>query len=278
MILTYETIKINLEILDEIKKEFPILQDFQDGKIQQETVNNIGLDLYVSFINFIKSSETANMSLIYDKKISYRDVKKKIVEQSYTEKSKSIFSKKKEEDFIKVFNDTNVNRRYTRSHNQSYCPGLERAEPIILNYFIQNSIPFGDQFFRNTFYFRKIEKPKFYSRELKMTQQFIDHFIDYSKTQDFDFRKCNIKSLISELNSRIRPMMKITTNLQVKCISKLKKFTVDNIYQVIDSRINYYGFLEIKIQDDEGDLNYVPYSNFEEISRQRSDIFKELGL
>ena len=128
------------------------------------------------------------------------------------------------------------------------------------------------------FYFKKLEKPKFYSRELKMTQQFIDLFIDYSKNQDFDLRKCNIKSLITELNSRLRPMMKIDTNLQVKCIRELKRFTVENTYQVLDSRINYYGFLEIKLQDDTGDINYVPYSNFEEISRQRSDIFKELGL
>ena len=278
MILTTEIIKLNLETLEEVKKDFPILQDFQDGKIQQETVNNIGLDLFVSFINFIKSSNSAGMSLIYDKKITYREVKKKIVEQSYGEKPKSIFSKKKEEDLIKVFNDQSVNRRYTRTQNQSYCSGLEKSEPIILNYFIQKSIPFSEHFFRYNFYFKKLEKPKFYSRELKMTQQFIDLFIDYSKTQDFDLRKCNIKSLITELNSRLRPMMRIDTDLQVKCIRELKRFTVENTYQVLDSRINYYGFLEIKLQDDTGDINYVPYSNFEEISRQRSDIFKELGL
>ena len=224
------------------------------------------------------------MSLIYDKKITYREVKKKIVEQSYGEKPKSIFSKKKEEDLIKVFNDQSVNRRYTRTQNQSYCSGLEKSEPIILNYFIQKSIPFSEHFFRYNFYFKKLEKPKFYSRELKMTQQFIDLFIDYSKTQDFDLRKCNIKSLITELNSRLRPMMRIDTDLQVKCIREfhdhrnLKRFTVENTYQVLDSRINYHGFVEIKIQDDTGDINYVPYSNFEEISRQRSDIFKELGL
>jgi len=278
MILTTEIIKLNLEILEDVKKEFPILQDFQDGKIQQETVNSIGLDLFVSFINFIRSSESSGMSLLYEKKITYRDVKKKIVEQSRGEKPKSIFSKKKEEDFIKVFNDQSVNRRYTRSQNQSYCSGLERSEPIILNYFIQKSITFSESFFKNNFYFRKLEKPKFYSRELKMTQQFIDLFIDYSKNQDFDLRKCNIKSLITELNSRLRPMMRIDTDLQVKCIRDLKRFTVENTYQVLDSRINYYGFVEIKLQDDNGDINYVPYSNFEEISRQRSDIFKELGL
>jgi hypothetical protein len=194
-------------------------------------------------------------------------------------RSKSIFLKKTHEDFIKVFNDVKTNRRYTKSNNQSYCSGLQSAEPIILNYFIQNNIEFSDVYFKSWMYFKKLEKPKLYSRELKMTQDFVEMFIGFTKEQDFDLRKCNIKSLITELQHRLRPMMKIETGLFVKCVKESDGFlTIDKQYLVEDSRVNYYGFLEIKITDNKGISSYIPYSNFEEISRQRDDLFKELGL
>ena len=96
-------------------------------------------------------------------------------------------------------------------------------------------------------YFKKLQKPKLYSRELKMTQDFVEMFIGFTKEQDFDLRKCNIKSLITELQHRLRPMMKIESGLLVKCIKESDGFlTIDKQYLVDDSRVNYYGFVEIK--------------------------------
>jgi len=280
MILTLDTLKYNLQLLQEVKQEFPILQDYEDGKVTRETLNGVGLDYYVNLISYIKNlPNVGNQKLIYDNKITYRDVKKMVSELSYDSKAKSIFLKKTHEDFIKVFNDFKTNRRYTKTNNQSYCGGLQTAEPIILNYFIQNNIEFSDVYFKSWMYFKRLEKPKLYSRELKKTQDFIEMFIGFTKEQDFDLRKCNIKSLITELQHRLRPMMKIETGLFVKCITESNGvLTFDKQYLVEDSRINYYGFLEIKITDNKGISAYIPYSNFEEISRQRDDLFKELGL
>ena len=279
MILNLDTLKYNLQLLQEVKEEFPILQDYEDGKVTRDTLNGVGLDQYVDLITYIKNlSNVGNQKLIYDTKITYRDVKKMVSELSYG-KAKSIFLKKTHEDFIKVFNDLKTNRRYTKSNNQSYCSGLQSAEPIILNYFIQNNIEFSDVYFKCWMYFKKLQKPKLYSRELKMTQDFVEMFIGFTKDQDFDLRKCNIKSLITELQHRLRPMMKIESGLLVKCIKESDGFlTIDKQYLVDDSRVNYYGFVEIKITDDKGISSYIPYSNFEEISRQRDDLFKELGL
>jgi len=279
MILNLDTLKYNLQLLQEVKEEFPILQDYEDGKVTRDTLNGVGLDQYVDLITYIKNlPNVGNQKLIYDTKITYRDVKKMVSELSYG-RSKSIFLKKTHEDFIKVFNDVKTNRRYTKSNNQSYCSGLQSAEPIILNYFIQNNIEFSDVYFKSWMYFKKLQKPKLYSRELKMTQDFVEMFIGFTKDQDFDLRKCNIKSLITELQHRLRPMMKIESGLLVKCIKESDGFlTIDKQYLVDDSRVNYYGFVEIKITDDKGISSYIPYSNFEEISRQRDDLFKELGL
>jgi hypothetical protein len=278
MILNLDILKYNLQLLQEVKLEFPILQEYDDGKVTRETLNNVGLDQYVDFITFIKNLKKSGQSLIYDDKIKYRDVKKMISSLTPTEKVKNIFLRKTQSDFIKIFNDYKVNMRYTRTRNQSYCSGLESAEPIILNYFIQNNIEFSEGYFKSWMYFRKLSKPTLYSRELKKTQEFINNFINYTKEQDFDLRKCNIKSLITELQHRLRPLMTIENGLFVKCINPCKNFTVDSHYLVEDSRVNYNGFLEIRISNDSKVSNYVPYSNFEEVSRQRDDLFKKLGI
>jgi hypothetical protein len=278
MILNLDVLNYNLQILKEVKNDFPILQDYEDGKVSRDTLSNVGLDQYVDFIVYIKNLKKSGQNLIYDNKIKYREVKKMIADLSSGDKVKNIFLKKTQSDFIKIFNDYKVNRRYTRTRNQSYCSGLESAEPIILNFLLQNNIEFSESYFKSWMYFRKLSKPNLYSRELRKTQEFINNFLDYTKEQDFDLRKCNIKSLITELQHRLRPLMKIENGLFVKCISPCKNFTVDKHYLVEDSRINYYGFLEIRITDDKESSNYVPYSNFEEVSRQRDDLFKELGL
>jgi hypothetical protein len=280
MILTYENIKYNLELLEEVKKEYPILQDFEDGKVSRDSLTNVGLDQFVDFISFIKlTSKTGDQKVIYDETISLRELKLKVAELTNTEKVKNIFLKKSKDDFIKVFVDYKVNRRYTRTCNASYCSGLESGIPIIINYFIQNGIDVYDGYLsRGHYYLNKLKKPSLFSRELKMTQDFIDEFINYSKEKDLDLRKCNIKSLTNELNHRLKSMMKIESGLHVKCIKERKSFTLDKLYLVEESRVGYNGFLEVKVTDDLGVTTFIPYTLFEEVSRQRDDIFKELGL
>lgn len=280
MILNLEILKCNLQLLQDVKLEFPILQDYEDNKVSRDTLNGVGLDPFVDLITYIKNLTGSNhQTLIFDSKITYRDIKKTVSSLCYGEKAKGIFLRKSQDDFIKIFKDYKTNRRYTKSNNQSYCSGLERAEPIILNYFIQNNIEFSEEYFKSKFYFKLLEKPKLYSRELKMTQDFIEMFICFTKEQDFDLRKCNVKSLTTELQHRLKTMMKIETGLLVKCININGGFlTIDRQYLVEDSRVNWYGFLEIRITDDKKLSSYIPYSNFEEISRHRIDLFKELGL
>jgi hypothetical protein len=276
--INLDTINYNLQLLEEVKKEYPILQDYQDGKVLYDSVSNVGLDQFVSLVDLIKSCGKYGIELVYTKKIRYREIKLKIVEFTSSDKAKSIFKNKTQEDFKKIYTDFKHNRRYTRSINQSYCSALEYLQPLFLNFFVQNSIEFNKDFFNCPFYFRKLSKPQLYSRELKMTQDLLDMFIEFTTTQDFDLRKCNIKSFTSELNSRLKRLMKIDQGLLVKCINPINHFTIGNHYEVQDSRINYSGFLEIRLTDDRNNTQYVSYSPFEEVSRQRSDILKELGL
>lgn len=280
MVITDDIIRYNLSLLDEVKLEYPILADFENGLVQNNSVSRVGLDDFVSLISYKKEIMKSGQELFYEDRIYYEEVIEKVAELSSSSKVKRIFLKKSIEDFHKVFKDWKTYKRYSRPINTLYCAGLELAEPIIINYFIQNKIDVNTEHFRrSSLFFRKLSKPKYYSRELKMTQDFVEEFIYFTKEKDLDIRKCNINTLINEMNERLKPLMSIEEGLQVRHIGiDNPKFTTDKIYQVENSRISYLGYLEVKVTDDKGLSTFYPYSEFEEISRQRNDIFKELGI
>jgi len=279
MKLTLECIEHNIKTLDEVKQEFPILQDYVEGKISRKAIQNVGLDEFIRFIDYQKSLESKNMTLIYKKKVSYRKLKEKICELTGNAKSKSIFSKKTKKAFNEIWNNTKLYRRYNNYKNASYCSGLEASGPMIWNYLVHNDVEVDGLYkLKCEYYYNKLSKPKYYARELKMTQEFIDKFFLYVKDSNFDIRKCNVRSLTSELQSKLESITNIEEGLLVKCISPMSGFKEDNLYAVQGSRLNHYGFLEIKLTNDQDVTTFYPYSNFEEISRQRDDILSSLGI
>ena len=280
MKLSLETITHNLNLLEEVKKEYPILQDYQDGKILRDTLSNVGLDIFVNLVDFINSSKRRVIDIIYNDTINYKQLKEKLVEFNSTEKSKKIFNNKAKKDFDSIWNNHNLLRRYRTAKNESFSSGLELAEAMIYNYLVQNSVEvYSEYIFRNRdFWFWKLSKPRYYSRELKMTQAYIESFLNYAKEANLDLRKCNVKSLTTELQFKLKDLTTIEEGLQVKCVAEISDFTVDNIYTVKKSHINYLGFVEVNLIDDKGQSRNVPYSNFEEISRQRDDLLSQLGI
>jgi len=280
MKLNLDIARHNLNLLQEVKLEYPILQDYEDGKIRRDTINNVGLDSFVSIIDALILWKNKGLKSIYDEKIKYKDLKIKFSELNYNQKSKSIFLNKSQNQFNAVWNNHNLHKRYKNSRNECYTPALNDCEPMIFNYLVQNEVEVNSEymFFYRNLWFDKLSKPKFYSRELKMTQDFITNFIEYAKSANLDLRKCNVKSLTTELHHKLKELTKIESGLQVKCISETFEFTVDKIYTVLDSRVNYLGFLEIKLVNDKGHDRYLPYTNFEEVSRQRDDILSQLGI
>lgn len=280
MKISLETIKSNLSLLDEVKLEYPILQDYEDGKISRDSISNIGLDSFINLIEFIKTCNSVGLKPIYDEKIKFTDLKSKFLLLNKMDYSNSIFKNKTRKKFHEMWGDYEKHKRYKGSQNKSYAPGLVICEPMIINYLCQNDIEiYGEYAFHwRNIYFDKLVKPKFYSRELKMTQDFINCFIEYAKSSNLDLRKCNLRALTTELNHKLKEFTKIEEGLQVTCISDISEFEIDKVYTVIDSRINYYGYTEIKLKNDKGELRFVPYSSFEEISRKRDDILNQLGI
>lgn len=280
MKLNLDIAKHNFKLLQEVKLEYPILQDYEDGKIRRDTVYNVGLDNFVSLIDFLNVCKIKGLKPIYDDTIKYKQLKLKFIELNRVERSGKIFQNKTQNQFNEIWNNHNLHKRYKNGRNECFAPGLDDCEPMIFNYLVQNQVEVNSEymFFHRNFWFEKLTKPKYYARELKMTQDFISSFIDYAKSDNLDLRKCNVKSLTSELHHKLKEMTVIESGLQVRCISETFEFTVDKLYTVEDSRINYLGFLEIKLANDKKDFRYVPYSNFEEVSRQRDDILNLLGI
>lgn len=280
MKLNLDIAKYNFNLLQEVKKEYPILQDYEDGKVRRDTVGNIGLDNFVSLIDFISSCKKNGLNLIYDDPIKYKQLKLKLFELNRIERSRKIFQNKTQNQFNEVWTNHNLHKRYKNGNNNCFNPGLAECESIIFNYLSQNQVEVSSEymFSYTNFWFNKIAKPRYYARELKITQDFISNFIDYAKSANLDLRKCNVKSLTNELHHKLKEMTKIEAGLQVKCIIETFEFTMDKLYTVEESRINYIGFLEVKLPNDKGEFRFVPYSNFEEVSRQREDILNQLGI
>lgn len=279
MKLSLECIEYNLQLLEEVKSEFPILEDFSKGNIRRETIQSIGLDSFINLIDFIKVTESRGMKLVYSNKITYKQLKDKIVENTFEPAAKSIFSKKSRKKFDSMWTDSKSFRKYNNPRNLSYCTGLQFAEPIIINYLVQNQIEIdGLHMIKKDFYSQKISKPRSFSRELRVTQDFIKLLLNYAQESNLDVRKCNIKSLTTELQFKLKELSFIEPGLTVKCISEYGGFTKDSIYIVQESRVTHQGFLEIKLTNDKGITTFYPYSEFEEISRQRDDILSRLGI
>lgn len=280
MKLSLDIAKRNLQSLEELKEEITLLQDYEDGKVHRSTLDNVGLSGFLNLIDLKNQLKSRGMKLIYDETISYKELINKFIELNHVEKSSKIFSRKTETQFNEIWNNFKLLKRYKNGSNQCHAPAIYNCETLIYNYLVQNNIEVcGDYIFSNRFLWSEVlTKPKFYSRELNKTKDFIELFIEYSRQSNLDLRKCNVKSLTNELHLKLRDLMFIEEGLQVKCIVPTNGFTIDNLYFVKGSKVNYQGFLEILLESDNHQTFYVPYSNFEEVSRKRDDILSQIGL
>ena len=204
MIFETFTIKENLNNLDNFLDSYPIFKDLQDGIVLESSLCGIGFDHIISFMRFKRESEMNGMHLLYDRRVSYLEVKRKIIELNNNLDSSKIFSNKSEKSFIEMWKDFKIINRYTRHRNKSFTCGLKKAFPIIYNYLSQNKIyvDYNVSIDLDFFYYTmEIQVPNLYSREMIMTKNLIQEFIKYVKNDDLDLRKCNIKTLALELKS-----------------------------------------------------------------------------
>ena len=277
MILNTDIIKENLEILKIFLDKYPIFKDIESGDIMESSLYGIGFDSIISFMRFKKDSEKNGMNLIYNRRVSFLEVKRKIVELNENFESTQMFSNKTEKSFIGIWKNYKSIHRYLKIKNISFTPGINKSLPIIYNYLSQNKIDVGFSL-DWTHYSKKLNIPELYSREMNMTKSLIDSFLEYAKEDELDIRKSNIKLLTSELKSKLSKLAVIDPGSQLKCISDHSGVTIGKYYTNLKSQINGYGFIEVRIKNNVDIESWIPYSVFEEVSRNRQDILRNLGI
>jgi len=131
MKVSLDAIKFNLNLLKEVKLEYPIIQDYEDGKVSKSTVSNIGFDSFITLIDYIKQCDSSGLKPIYDEEIKFKDLKSKIIELNRVD-SDSIFKNKTRKKFDEIWNDYKLIQKYKNSRNRSYAPGLIIYIKIVL--------------------------------------------------------------------------------------------------------------------------------------------------
>ena len=290
MKISLEILRYNLQLLEEVKTEFPILQDYEDGKLAWQTITNTGLTKFSDIIAHNKSNMEVGIETLYTRDISYSELRDKMVEYETNTYFKSIFKNKTRKKFDEMWLNPKLMERYRGTHRRRKRGGymvntsssLTKINSMIINYLYQNQIEVHADCFINFpdsgIFFEKLTKPKSHARELKMTQDFVDEFVKFAKRKKLDVRKCNVQVLTSEFNKQIRNMMVIENGSLVKCISEMDGFEVGKSYVVEGTQVDYNGFLEIILTNENKSRKTIPYTNFEEVSRQREDQLSKLGI
>jgi hypothetical protein len=295
-----EIIKTNLKNLEIVCSKYPILDSYRKGNETQRNIHGLGLSEWIGFIDFLKNLEKLDIKPYYDEPIKYKTLKKKLSEISLGCKSTKTFLRKSEEDFLLTITDNKLNRRYTNSNNQSYYVGLFKGEVLILNYILQRiedpdvqKIGVSDVYLidnrRTTnvidrtfqsfsYYSREIKLPTFRNLEFDMVSIFMEKM--KQNLGEFDFRKCNITLLKTEINNYLVSQFKLEKGSTVKALEDIIYDDVliiekDKFYIIESTSVDNNGFLNIYIIIN-GKFRSFPYSKFEDVSRMRDDLLNEL--
>jgi hypothetical protein len=312
MIYNYDTIKHNINVYNEALKEFPVLRDYEIGNLTKNSLSVFGLSEFADFCDFLKSCKSKNIEPIMF--ITFRDLKNKIVESTKNERLSKLMSNKSQpkfkqllsngESYDKLLNGVwHRKPRYTRSGRISQgirknekVDGLSAHSVELMNWVIINSVPvyensskdfnkFDSQYniYQSTQWYthKKLKLDNVPIREMNITNDLLNSFVNNMDQTKVDFRKLNVDFLINNISDRIRKLMSVSSGTMLKSIVDLedsygrKCLTKDVSYRVHSSTINS-GFVKIYITDDRGNSNYYPYSNFEDMQFHRNDLLDQL--
>jgi len=291
IILKSETITRNLLILEDAKKSFPILIEFENclkntnGGITDEIrykISNFRLDVYSDFILFIFNMEKSNQIPFYNDKISIKDFREALVNNAFDDDAKKVLGSKTKTTFSKLINSKIAWNKYSGISRRSYYNNLINSSPIIANFCIQNEIEIEDSFIGRINKFYLIPLPVVdlsILKEMELTKSIIDSTINKFNDIGIDFRKVNINELIGNIRSElVERMLDISEGECVKCIDtsyNYKNLTYNKNYYVISKHLDM-GILRISIKDDFDNTSYFNYRLFETQINLRDSILDSL--
>ena len=301
MVLTLDTIKENLNILERAKEVFKILVDYQnilkslrnnsDHEIQNREIeinreiNRYNLTIYSDFIRFINKVETTGQKLIYDEKIKTKTFQKVLEDNAIDETAKKSLRNKTSKTMHIFMNSEKWMKFHGYQSNRGRLrlnDNLSKSESIIANFLNQQEINLEALAYSrlNKYYTSLLPEPDHtVLDEMNRTKFVIDFLIQKVTESGLDFRKLNSRALIENISEEFKKrILDIDKNESVKCISRPDVYgvSVGTIYKVIDRSLDYSGNLKILIQNDYGTNVNCSFKFFETLNSLRSSMLKDL--
>lgn len=313
MKFTYDFIKENLRIYNQAKEMLPVISQYEQGLISQNSMRSLGLELFSQFYDFTKSQKNMGFELI--QAISYKELKEVIAKNTTVDRFKTYITRRTQPQFKKLISEDSETfdrllngrwiskptyRRRGRRSNE-VVSGLKSFVPLI-NWIISNDIQTCDleanhfQSFKNQTVYQyqlrwytgiHLDVEKLPKREIDITFNLLNSFVDFLTETQTDFRKLNCDFIVENISSKLKSLMKIPTGTTIKSLVDLNnagayagpysELTKDKTYTVEDSSING-GYIRVCISNDRGVRTYYNYSLFEDVSIHRDLLLQQLGI
>jgi hypothetical protein len=276
-------------------------------------MRSLGLELFSQFYEFTKSQKNMGFELI--QAISYKELKEVIAKNTTVDRFKTYITRRTQPQFKKLISEDSETfdrllngrwiskptyRRRGRRSNE-VVSGLKSFVPLI-NWIISNDIQTCDleanhfQSFKNQTVYQyqlrwytgiHLDVEKLPKREIDITFNLLNSFVDFLTETQTDFRKLNCDFIVENISSKLRSLMKIPTGTTIKSLVDLNstsayvgpysELTKDKTYTVEDSSING-GYIRVCISNDRGVRTYYNYSLFEDVSIHRDLLLQQLGI
>jgi hypothetical protein len=316
MKFNYDFIKENLRIYNQVKEMLPVISQYEQGLISQNSMRTLGLDHFSQFYDFTKSQKNMGFEII--QAISYKELKEVIVKNTTVDRFKTYISNRTQPKFKKMISEDSETfdrllngrwiskptyRRRGRRYNE-VVSGLKNCFVPLINWIISNDIQTCDleanhfQSFKNQTVYQyqlrwytgiHLDVEKLPKREIDITFNLLNSFVDFLTETQTDFRKLNCDFIVENISSKLRSLMNIPTGTIIKSLVDLNatgtlqysgigsELTKDKTYKVEDSSING-GYVKVWISNDRGVRNYYNYSLFEDVSVHRDLLLQQLGI
>lgn len=296
--MNYDNIKHNLKTYLKARELFPVIVDYENGLVNRTTLGRFGLSHFADFYNFKKRQEDCGFELIGE--ITYRKLKQLIVQNTISDRFKTYIKNRTQKQFIEILSDNDkfdrlLNGRIiykgkrTTRRDTKRVEGLKYCVVPVMNFIISNGLEVDKWIMTNSiisgdvrwYQQNLLEIKDVPKKEIELTKDMINTFIDVIDESEVDYRKLNIDYITDTLSSKLKGLMEIPNGTSIKSKVDLigrwsaQVLTKDKSYIVQGCHISG-GKLRVMIKDDSDRLEYYDYNNFEDMALKREQLLNQL--
>jgi len=316
MKFTYDSIKENLRIYSEAKKQLPIITEYENGSVSHSVMRNLGLEKFAEFHQFLKHNQSLGFDLI--KALTYKELKDILIENTKSQRFKVWLKNRTSKYFTKLIQDdsqtfdrlingrwiikpgyTNRGRRSWGRRSNEFIEAFDVAFVPLINWIITNDINTCENY-QSDIYKKFTQQDKFFkkinwylsvelnldsvpTKEIEITHNLLTSLVDFVEDTKIDFRKLNSDLIIDSLQTKIRKLMSVDIGTSIRSIEDFN--SIQNSPRLIKGK-NYIvenssisnGFLRVMISDESGYKNWYDYRQFEDKSIDRDLLLSQLGF